>query len=518
MGRDTYEERYRAFIQNSSEGIWLFELDVPVPISLSIEAQIEHLYKHAYLAETNEAAAAMYGPVSPEDQIGGRLAELLPKEDPHNIEYLSAFIAAGYRLSDAESHEKDAHGQDKYFRNSLTGVLKNGHLHRVWGTQRDITEQHLTTEALKKSEERLALALNVSDTGIWEWTKDTGAFVWTEELRTIFGLKQQQKITSDTYINLIHPEDKDRLLQNVRQAINTGGEYQIEHRIIRPDGSLHWVASRGKSFLLDGQVTRVLGTARSIDDKKRQAELEEINQKLRDQQQQLLQLSRSKDEFISLASHQLRTPATGVKQYIGLLLEGYVGELTKEQAEMLRTAYDGNERQLTIINDMLRVAQLDAGKVRLNKAELNISKMLTEVAEEQTEKFTDKQQALILDLPKQPLEARADAARIRMVFENLIDNAHKYSPPSKTILVKAYIDDQNVVVEVIDEGVGIRKSDMSKLFQKFSRLDNTPTKNVDGTGLGLYWAKKIVALHNGTLTIKSRPRAGSTFVISIPIR
>ncbi|HYG81954.1 MAG TPA: PAS domain S-box protein [Pyrinomonadaceae bacterium] len=147
------EERYRAFVRNSSEAIWRFELEVPVPVDLPVDEQIELYYRHGYLAECNDAMAEMYGFASAEEIVGARFGDLLVRDDPKNVKFLRAFIESGYRMTEAESREVDREGRPKYFLNNLVGIIEGGMLLRAWGTQRDITQRQLAEE------ERAALLL-----------------------------------------------------------------------------------------------------------------------------------------------------------------------------------------------------------------------------------------------------------------------------------------------------------------------------------------------------------------------
>ena len=145
------EERYRAFVANSSEGIWRFELEQPVPIDLQPNEQIELFYRDAYLAECNDVVAAMYGFSTASELVGARLGDMLVRDEPSNLEYLCAFIESGYRLIGAESREVDRDGNEKHFINNLIGVVENGTVSRAWGTQRDVTGQRTMIAALEQA-------------------------------------------------------------------------------------------------------------------------------------------------------------------------------------------------------------------------------------------------------------------------------------------------------------------------------------------------------------------------------
>ncbi len=228
------------------------------------------------------------------------------------------------------------------------------------------------------------------------------------------------------------------------------------------------------------------------------------------------ELDNSKDEFISIASHQLRTPATIVKQYIGMILEGYSGKLTAGQTDMLRIAYENNEHQIDTINDLLKVAQADANKLSLVRTKTNLIRLLQEVIRDQQRKYTKKNLIISFRHIDHKVIAMVDPLHLRMVFDNLLDNAYKYSHEGKKVSIALNCSSTHVIIKVKDQGVGIDAADMHKLFQKFSRISN-PLSFVGGTGLGLYWAQKLIDLHNGSLTAVSSVGKGTTFTIKIPL-
>lgn len=234
--------------------------------------------------------------------------------------------------------------------------------------------------------------------------------------------------------------------------------------------------------------------------------------------EQLLEINRSKDEFIALASHQLRTPATAVKQYIGMILEGYAGDISPEQEKFLRSAYDSNERQIQVVNDILRVAKLDLKKIVLRKESTDISKLIDNILRDLMSHFNSRHQKVEFKKPEAALHIQIDTEYVRMAIGNLIDNASKYTPEGKNIQISVVaIGDETLEIRICDEGVGIPPESLEKLFKKFSRIENPLSVKVGGTGLGLYWAKEIIELHGGAISVTSEVGHGSTFVISLPL-
>lgn len=513
---DQVMERYQAFIQNSSEGIWRFELDELIPTSLSAKEQIRRIFKYAYLAETNMATAKMYGYRSVKPMIGMRLGKLLIESDPKNQEYLTAFITSGYNLTQVESHERDRHGQDKYFLNSLIGTVEDGKLIRAWGTQQDITKQRTATEALQRSEERLSLALQSSSMGLWEWEVATNELYWSQTLRKIYGIKPKEEITYEKYVSMIHPEDRDMANEVAYKSMQTGETYQFEHRIIRTDGTVHWLLGMGRAYLEDGKPVRMVGTSMNIDAVKKAQELLAANTQLESQRAELLALNRAKDEFIALASHQLRTPATAVKQYISLLLNGFAGPVPDDQLRYLQIAFNSNERQLRIINDLLKTAQIDSSLYTLNKRKHDFVKIVKTAVSELEGTLEIKKQRVKLEGLKS-IEIEVDGSEMQLVLINLLENASKYSYPESDITVSLRKTGKQLEISVKDQGVGISKQDAKRIFDKFTRVDNDLSDTVTGTGLGLYWVERIIDMHNGTIDVESQKGKGSVFRIRLPL-
>ena len=199
-----------------------------------------------------------------------------------------------------------------------------------------------------------------------------------------------------------------------------------------------------------------------------------------------------------------------------MILEGYAGEIPESLLPFLTTAYSSNERQLRIVDNLLKVARVDSGRVQLHKEEIDLVPLITDIINEQSSNFKSSNQEINFVATKPEVYAVIDANLFRMVIENLVDNAHKYTYHGKRVEVGVAKMPEGVRLTVRDEGIGIDPNDMDKLFQKFSRLENALSIEVGGTGLGLYWSKRIIDLHGGTVAVQSKPGNGTTFTVMLP--
>jgi PAS domain S-box-containing protein len=289
----------------------------------------------------------------------------------------------------------------------------------------------------------------------------------------------------------------DRLARPITRALTTGETVTDYTYYQRQDGSIIPVTITVSPILMYGRPAGAIEVFRDL---------------TKD-----LQLDIAKDEFVSLASHQLRTPATGVMMILSMLIKGDFGPLNDLQHKYLEKAIQSNDRQLQIIEDLLNAARVDAGKMQLDLEYIDIVPLIREVISDHAEAFARQQQALELDLPES-CRLLGDAQKLRMVLDNLVSNASKYSKPQTSISIQLLTQNDHATMSITDQGVGIAPEDLPRLYTKFSRLTNELSGSVSGTGLGLFLAKGIVELHRGSLTSSSRLGKGSTFTIRLPLR
>lgn len=249
-----------------------------------------------------------------------------------------------------------------------------------------------------------------------------------------------------------------------------------------------------------------------------QRRVDEATKELRASNRQLQRLDEAKNEFISMASHQLRTPLTSIKGYLDMILEGDLGKVTATQRAVLSEAFLSSERMVTLINDFLNVSRLQTGKFLIERRESNIAEVLRE--QSQMLKVVAKQRDLTLreNIAKNIPTMSIDADKIRQVILNFIDNAIYYSKPGSYVDIQLIKEGNEVVFTVKDTGIGVPKSEQDGLFGKFFRASNARQRRPDGTGVGLFLAKKVITLHDGRIIFQSEENKGSTFGFALPVQ
>lgn len=229
------------------------------------------------------------------------------------------------------------------------------------------------------------------------------------------------------------------------------------------------------------------------------------------------EIQRAKNEFISITSHQLRTPATIVKQNLGIIRSGFYAD-KEAMLRFVDAAYESNENQLAIIENILHVSRLEAGRLDIRKETVDLRQLIKDVTDSMRLSATARRQRIRVRRSKHPIAIQADPTKLSMAIENLISNAIKYTADGGRITVSLSVERGQAVICVEDNGQGIAASDIPKLFQRFNRLHADESSHIPGTGLGLYLTRNIIELHGGRITVESREGRGTAFTIRLPLR
>lgn len=230
------------------------------------------------------------------------------------------------------------------------------------------------------------------------------------------------------------------------------------------------------------------------------------------------EISTMKSEFVSIVSHQLRTPLSAIKWYLETLIDNPKKDpISEHQLEFMEQAFQSNERVISLVNDLLNVSRLESGRMKINIEPTDLSKDFAIVLDE-IELFAHANNVtLVCDFSDMALpEVDVDAQKIRQVIQNLISNAIKYSSKKSTVTIAADIQERKIIFSVADEGIGIAQEDQERLFEAFFRSDEAVSSQTEGSGLGLYICKKILELNGGTIWVDSIVGEGSTFFFTVP--
>jgi PAS domain S-box-containing protein len=446
--------------------------------------------------------------------VGRGLGELAPELAERFGPLLRRVVDAGHAGTGVETHiSLPRRGRERtdwrcsYFPVPLAGGKRGLGVMGV-----EITDLKLAEAAVRRSEAVLAQAGKMVHVGAW-WIEvadhedlSANPLCWSDEVYRIFGYAPGEvAVTSSLFLERVHPDDRRRVQEAIARAVAERRPYRIEHRVVRPDGTVRVVlehaevASGGR-----GRPLRIVGAVLDVTDQKRvEAALRETD--------------RQKDEFLAILAHELRNPLSAIASATHLIRARVTqGKDVERPLEILERQTRNSSR---LLDDLLDISRIARAVVQLRREEVRLDAAVMSAVESQRALVDSAGHHLTVTLPHHPVFVEGDPTRLEQIFANLVNNAVKYTPARGRLSVTVEPRDGQVLVRVEDDGVGISPELLPRVFDPFVQGEQTLARSNGGLGLGLTLVQRLVELHGGSIEARSEgPGKGSTFVVRLPAK
>jgi PAS domain S-box-containing protein len=385
---------------------------------------------------------------------------------------------------------------------------------RLAELSREVTERSRVADALVRSEERLRLAMEATDFGTLEWEIEPDRVTCSPNVKRLFGFASGQALRLEDVLSHIHPEDRAAVRETIRAAMDSRGPrtYVGEFRTISVNGRVGWIDARGAVLFRElGQRPQCLvGIVLDITARK------EAEAQLQRTAQDLGTANRIKDEFMATLAHELRNPLTPIRNSLEIL------ELTGIVDPTQRRACNVMGRQLRhlvhLVDDLLDVSRITQRRLRLRPEVVSLRRVFDGAVEVILPQIDAAQHRLRVELPETPILVQADPVRLIQAVGNLLANSARYTPAGGEILLRASVKNDEVEIEVTDNGIGISAEMLPHLFEMFTQAEHRTRRSDAGLGIGLALTRALVELHHGRIEAYSAgPNRGASFRIWLPV-
>jgi PAS domain S-box-containing protein len=353
----------------------------------------------------------------------------------------------------------------------------------------------LNALALQKSEEQLQLALDSAEMGVWAAIPAKGEFTATAQAKLLHGLPSDALLSPQTVLASVHVQDRDKVAHLFQRTIDQEEPLDIELRIMHPDGDFRWVCWRGRWLpAVPGKPATIVGVVQDVTERKR--------------------AEQRKDEFLATLAHELRNPLAPIRNALQIM------RLSSEP-QVLKKVRDMFERQVgnlsRLVDDLFDVSRISQGKLQLQTQRVDLASVIRDAAETSAPLIQSARHQFTMTVPPCELRVYADATRLAQVFSNLLNNAARYTPEGGQISLYAEQRGEDVIVTVSDNGIGISREMLPRVFNMFAQGDRARERSQAGLGIGLTLVKRLVELHGGTVEAFSKGEGqGCQFVARLP--
>jgi len=367
------------------------------------------------------------------------------------------------------------------------------------------------TKQIKATTDILKEAQRIASVGSWSLDIKENKLEWSDEIFNIFQIsKKDFEPSYEFFLNAIHPDDLDMVDNAFKNSLDSKEPYDVTHRLLLKNGEIKYVRERGNSsFDENGDAIYSRGTVQDITNE------QNLKQMIIKEKEDAIKSNKFKSEFLANMSHEIRTPLNAILGFIGFLKDDCK---ESKSYNYVCTIEDSSKNLLSIIEDILDLSKIENNKLNMENIDFDTKKEFNTIIEIFKARAEEKNINLNLDMKNNiPPYLKSDPLRLKQIIANLLSNAIKFTKQNKNIYVNISYSNKSLTISVKDEGVGIAKDKVDKIFEAFTQEDTSTTREYGGTGLGLTISSSLVALLGGTLQLKSTKDIGSEFYFTIPI-
>jgi PAS domain S-box-containing protein len=353
-----------------------------------------------------------------------------------------------------------------------------------------LSERKRALEGLDRERANLEEAQELAHIGSWEWTVADDRIRWSNELFRIYGLDPVAGVRIDSYLEHVHPDDRELLRETVARALGNSKPFSFEHRVVRGDGTLRWVHARGRVIVdAAGVPVRMVGTSQDITDAKG--------------------LEQLRENILATVSHELRTPLTSILGFAVTLKEHGTSLVGRTRDEIIGHLVEQAEKLDRLLSDLLDLDRLRHGSAGPKFGATDVAALVHQVADGYGQDGR-------VEIDAEPVVAEVDAARLERIVENLLANAIKHTPPGTDVRVRVAANGDTFLLTVDDRGDGIPEHDRESVFELFNRGE--AHESLPGAGIGLALVAQFAAVHHGRAWVEDSPGGGASFRVELPVR
>ncbi len=476
------EERLRIALHAAAMGVWSLERDG----QLRLDARAADVLGYAL-----------------QERIA--LGDLLASARPHERQRLEVALRNASATSqgfDVQLTLSQPHAPPKYVRVVGSRSVSTGGMQTVAGVVFDVSSEVQLQASRDQSLHRLELAKRAADLGLHVWHIQTRLIEWDTRTRELFGVAQDEQLTYDTFVRLLHPDDRAATEHAVQRSLNPRGDgrYAAEYRVVAPGPALRWIRATGEVAFEDGTPCVMTGMVQDI-----------TSQKLTEAA--LIEADRRKDAFLATLSHELRNPLTPIRTAATLL--GLPRATAEQKAQAQRIIERQTSHMARLLEDLLDVARITRGALHIHPERLLLQSVIEAAIETAQPFIAERTHTLELAVPAEGIWVDADPVRLAQVLSNLLINAARYTAPGGRIALTASTSITVVNISIRDTGIGLTPDQLANVFNMFWQAEREDKRQ--GLGVGLALVKGLVQLHDGSVSAHSEGLGrGAEFTVSLP--